>query len=423
MELKNSEKEMKLLHTELERMNELIRTASAELESLRAERDDLSEKRMGVEMQRIQAKERREGMEKERSMVEQIIQETRRQRKDLQLDRTRSTAMGTEMENQLRGMMERTAGFLQKRSDLAIAIREMEAQVEEKRNEFHSRKEETHKGEEILELARKKLEDLRIEERGGQVKLDALIEKSREEINLDLPVEYERMRSTPDLDRDWEAVAKEIEEIRAKLSRMGSVNLEAIHELEEVEERYSGLVEQRDDLLKSIKGLEELIVDLNKESREKFLETFEAVKEHFNQIFRKLFQGGKAEIKLREDGDMLDAGIDIIAGPPGKDFRSISLLSGGEKSLTAVGLLFALFTSRPSPFCILDEVDAALDEVNIERFCNLLGDYTKNSQFLIVTHSKRTMSFCNSLYGITMQEDGVSTQISLNLETYREQVA
>jgi chromosome segregation protein len=166
-----------------------------------------------------------------------------------------------------------------------------------------------------------------------------------------------------------------------------------------------------------------MITELNRVSRKRFVETFEDVRSHFNGVFRKLFHGGRADIQLKEGEDVLETGIDIIAGPPRKDVRSISLLSGGERTLTAVALLFALFKARPSPFCLLDEVDAALDETNIERFCSLLIEYTAKSQFLIVTHSKRTMSHADFLYGVTMEEGGVTKLVGMKLEEYRERVA
>ncbi len=217
---------------------------------------------------------------------------------------------------------------------------------------------------------------------------------------------------------DWEAVEREIEELRARIARMGNVNMAAIDELGEVEERLEFLTTQRDDLLSAKRSLVETIGRLNKESRERFVETFEDVRGHFRQIFRKLFHGGKADITLAEGEDVLESGVDIVAAPPGKDARSISLLSGGERTLTAVGLLFALFKTRPSPVCLLDEVDAALDETNIDRFCTVLEDFLGQSQFLVVTHARRTMGYADTIYGITMQEHGVSRALSLTLAEY-----
>jgi chromosome segregation protein len=162
--------------------------------------------------------------------------------------------------------------------------------------------------------------------------------------------------------------------------------------------------------------LEQLITRINKESREKFEVTFEQIRDNFQQLFRKLFGGGKADILLENPEDILESGIEIVARPPGKETRTISLLSGGEKTMTAIALLFSVFKSKPSPFCVLDEVDAALDEANNERFNLIVQDFQKQSQFVIITHSKRTMSIADVLYGITMQTQGVSKKISVQFE-------
>jgi len=160
----------------------------------------------------------------------------------------------------------------------------------------------------------------------------------------------------------------------------------------------------------------ELIRRLNKESRDMFASTFEIVRTNFQELFRKLFGGGRADIILVNPEDVLESGIEIIARPPGKETRSLSLLSGGEKTMTALALLFSIFRSRPSPFCLLDEVDAALDEANNRRFNQLVADFVSTSQFIIVTHSKASMSMANVLYGVTMQEPGVSKRIAVRFE-------
>ncbi len=217
---------------------------------------------------------------------------------------------------------------------------------------------------------------------------------------------------------DWAAVEREIEMLRERMARMANVNLAALDELREVEERHSFLANQRDDLVAARAALVDTIARVNRESRERFVATFEEIRGHFRQIFRKLFRGGKADVFLAEGEDVLEAGIEIVAAPPGKDARSITLLSGGERTLTAVGLLFALFRAKPSPVCMLDEVDAALDETNIDRFCTVLEDFLAGSQFLVVTHARRTMSYADTLYGITMQEHGISRALSLTLRDY-----
>ncbi|MBI1903191.1 MAG: chromosome segregation protein SMC [Planctomycetia bacterium] len=207
----------------------------------------------------------------------------------------------------------------------------------------------------------------------------------------------------------------EIADLRRKLAALGNVNQEAIAELDELEERFRSLSEQYADLAKARALLEQIIQRINVDSRRIFDETLETVRGHFQTLFRKLFGGGQADVVL-EEGDPLEAGLEILARPPGKELRSISLLSGGEKTLTCVALLMAIFRSRPSPFCVLDEVDAALDEANIDRFLQLIGEFREFTQFIVVTHSKKTMTCATTLYGVTMQESGISKRVSVRFE-------
>jgi chromosome segregation protein len=215
-------------------------------------------------------------------------------------------------------------------------------------------------------------------------------------------------------------VNEEIAELRRKLARLGSVNLDSLQELNELESRAGNLQTQFDDLTGAKKSLEEIINTINQDSRRLFTETFASIRTHFQELFRKLFGGGMADILLEDENDILESGIEVIARPPGKELRSISLMSGGEKTLTAVALLLAIFRSKPSPFCILDEVDAALDEANIGRFTAVLREFLDRSQFILITHSKKTMSAADVLYGITMQESGVSKRVAVRFEDWPE---
>jgi chromosome segregation protein len=217
---------------------------------------------------------------------------------------------------------------------------------------------------------------------------------------------------------DPAAANEEIAELRRKLSRLGSVNLESLQELADLETRAASLQAQYDDLDSARRSLEEIIGKINADSRRLFTETFQTIRVHFQELFRKLFGGGMADIVLEDETDILECGIEIIARPPGKELRSISLMSGGEKTMTAVALLLAIFRSKPSPFCILDEVDAALDEANIGRFTGVLRDFLDRSQFIIITHSKRTMASADVLYGITMQESGISKRVAVRFEDW-----
>ncbi|MFQ6034275.1 MAG: hypothetical protein ACE5NM_00305, partial [Sedimentisphaerales bacterium] len=262
---------------------------------------------------------------------------------------------------------------------------------------------------------------LKIELSQLEVKQQDLVERVQEELQIDLAEAY--TRQTTDDGRqttDWDKVRQEIAELRGKIERLGNVNVDAIAEQEGLEERHNFLSRQVGDLNSSRAQLQQLINRLNKKSTEKFSETFEQIRSHFQQIFRKLFGGGKADIVLEDSEDILEAGIEVIARPPGKETRSISLLSGGEKSLTAIALLFAVFKTKPSPFCFLDEIDAALDEANNERFNMLLQEFVADSQFIIITHAKRTMSIAEELVGITMQTQGVSKKLSVRFDQFDE---
>ncbi|MHC4573542.1 MAG: chromosome segregation protein SMC [Planctomycetota bacterium] len=261
------------------------------------------------------------------------------------------------------------------------------------------------------------INQLKIELGQLEVKNQDLIERVQEELQIDLAEAYENYEHSH---VDWDKIREEIADLRGKIERLGNVNVDAIAEQEELEKRHNFLSEQVGDLNKSKAQLLQLINRLNKQSREKFRDTFEEIRVHFQQIFRKLFGGGKADIFLEDAEDILEAPIEIIARPPGKETRSISLLSGGEKSMTAIALLFAIFKTKPSPFCFLDEIDAALDEANNERFNLLLREFQKGSQFIIITHAKRTMSIADVLFGITMQTRGVSKKISVSFGQYDE---
>jgi chromosome segregation protein len=253
-----------------------------------------------------------------------------------------------------------------------------------------------------------------------QHRMDGLAARLREEHELDL-LELYRDYRPPAQAPDPAAAQEEITELKRKISRLGSVSLDALQELAELETRSQSLQSQHDDLIAAKKALDEIIGKINQDSRKLFSDTFTTIRGHFQELFRKLFGGGMADVVLEDETDLLESGIEIIARPPGKELRSISLLSGGEKTLTAVALLLAIFRSKPSPFCILDEVDAALDEANIGRYTAVLREFLDRSQFIIVTHSKKTMAAADVLYGVTMQESGVSKRVAVRFEDWPDE--
>ena len=219
---------------------------------------------------------------------------------------------------------------------------------------------------------------------------------------------------------DRQQAEEQIHRLRRKLKQLGHVNADSLKELDELESRFSRLSGQLQDLVEAKNSLEEIIRKINQESRRIFLDCFTEIRKNFQELFRKLFGGGEGDVVLENPDDVLECGIDVVARPPGKELRSLSLLSGGEKTMAAVALLLAIFKSKPSPFCILDEVDAALDEGNVNRYLNVIREFQEWTQFIVVTHNKRTMSGAEVLYGVTMEEAGISKRMSVRFEDVSE---
>jgi chromosome segregation protein len=219
---------------------------------------------------------------------------------------------------------------------------------------------------------------------------------------------------------DWAAVAQQVDTLQKRIDEMGPVNLVAIEEYEETEQRYQFLTKQTEDLEQAKVQLLEVINRINTQTKEMFKTTFEQIRDNFRAMFTDIFGGGKADLILVDENDVLESGIDIVARPPGKQLQTISLLSGGEQTMTAVALLFSIYQVKPSPFCVLDELDAPLDESNINRFIRVLQRFIDHSQFIIITHSKRTISMADVLYGVTMEEHGVSKIVSVKFHKSQE---
>jgi chromosome segregation protein len=378
------------------------------------------------------------------SSARELAQQIERVIKSAETVASRRTSIQTELEQaeyqqaRLVEQQDRLAGEI---AQAAAQLSAVQQEVQSLVGQVESLRGEHGELEQQLHAVQVKLSELR-------VRLETLVARTLEEFQLDLPARYAEHRDAdggyqPE-NLDWDAIAQEIKELRDKIHRLGNVNLDAIGELDELEQRQQFLSKQWTDLIDSKKQLEELIETINAESGIRFEQTFNAVREHFQGMFRKLFGGGKADIYLETElapqagsgtkpsdsadaepaaaeqtparVSVLDAGIEIIARPPGKQPVSISQLSGGEKTMTCVALLMSIFKSKPSPFCILDEVDAALDEANNQRFNLIVQEFLAQSQFIVITHSKRTMQIADVLYGVTMQEQGVSKRVAVKFD-------
>jgi chromosome segregation protein len=287
-----------------------------------------------------------------------------------------------------------------------------EDRVHEVRSELEGREQGLKERRREREMLRDALSDLEVQKARNGSDLDHLARECHQAVGH---TAAEAAETLTDEDKAGEhgALETRVQELRDKLERMGAVNVLAVEQAQELEERHTFLTAQRQDLLDSIAELDQAIKKIDKASRERFQEAFQIINQHFGEVFRQLFGGGTAGLSLLDEEDLLESGIDVMAQPPGKRLQSVMLLSGGEKALTAIALLFAIFQYKPSPFCILDEVDAPLDDANIGRFVRMLEGLKEQTQFVLITHSRKTMEIADQLYGVTMEEPGVSKLVSV----------
>jgi chromosome segregation protein len=403
-----------------QRLAEELKQWSEELTSARVTLGQVQEKQLAS----------RQAVQRQTAMKQELAQQLERIARSIEAVGQRRKGVEAELVHAQRAeqqQLEKHQGLAEQVQSVAAKVQEHQQAVQALTGEVESIRGEHAELEHSLHQLDVQLGELR-------VRLETLVQRTRDELELDVPARYEEMSGVeggyqPE-DLDWDAVAAEIKELRDKIQRLGNVNIDAIGEQEELEQRQEFLSTQILDLTTSKQQLEELIDTINRESSIRFEQTFTAVREHFQGMFRKLFGGGKADIYLETEVvvkdeignevlkqiDILDAGIEVTAQPPGKKPVSISQLSGGEKTMTCVALLMSIFKSKPSPFCILDEVDAALDEANNQRFNLIVQEFLEQSQFIIVTHSKRTMQIADVLYGVTMQEQGVSKRVAVKFD-------
>lgn len=349
----------------------------------------------------------------------------------------RVTELSTLIEERSRGVVTYQARI----TDLEKAVAEAEARVApleaeaaEQARQLDALKQQRekvsvqlHESEAALRVQRGQLEDLR--KQRSQAEVELAQQRMRRQNQVDritgeyrIAVDQVAAAPEPEWDDgvrpDREVLETLIAELHTKIEAMGAVNLVAIEEHRELEERFQFLTQQQTDLVNAKDQLMEMIKQINKTTTEMFAQTFEQVNTNFQRLFTKLFGGGTAKLVLIDEGDVLESGIEIIARPPGKKLQTVSLLSGGERTMTAVALLFALYEVKPSPFCVLDELDAALDDANIGRFVKTVQEYLVNSQFVVITHNRQTIAAARALYGVTMEQQGVSKIVSVKFSEH-----
>ncbi len=401
-----------------QRLREAIAELQARRELLVQERESRQVELQDLRVALAQERERLRALERELNAARQDLAERQRIKREALAEMARIDKQRKTAERALLIATAQVAELYAAKDQLVRNVGRLIAEREALRAQRHELATEVEALRRQQNALREELTEQQLRHQDLEHRRSSLVERILEDYEVDLR-ELAATQQPPQA-FDYEAASQEARRLKKRIQSLGSVNLEALSELEELEQRERTLQEQRQDLLSAQASLLEIIDRINEDSKRLFLETLNSVRQHFQELFRKLFGGGKADIVLEDPNDVLESGVEIIAKPPGKELRSISLLSGGEKTLTAVALLLAIFRSKPSPFCILDEVDAALDEANIDRFTAVLREFLDRSQFILITHSKKTMLAADVLYGVTMQESGVSKRISVRLEDINE---
>jgi chromosome segregation protein len=325
--------------------------------------------------------------------------------------------LGEKSEAELKHLGERIEELRKNKEEVQSLFTQVRQHRERLQRERDALEHEVRYTQQSLRKYEEQLHNLEVRVNRYDVELNHLLQKLSEEYQMT----FERAKSQYGVPDEPAQAERQVRSLKQKISQLGEVNLGAIEEYKRLTERLQFLKTQEEDLLKAKQSLYEIIQQLEEEMGKRFLEAFERIREEYQDVFVKMFGGGRADLRLSDPNNLLETGIEIVAQPPGKKLQQLSLLSGGERSLAAIALLFAVLRIKPVPFCFLDEVDAALDEANLTRFTRYMREFASKTQFIVITHRKHTMEGADVLYGITMQESGVSKLVSVKLEEYDEQ--
>ena len=401
-----------VLKQELKRLVDNKVLLEQELEEIKQELEEVEEEVKEIEEQEFLISKNKVTIKEKYDTKAEEIKEGRKNLEEIEKQWQTLTALSNnslgEKEQEL---IEKYHELSAEKATLQINLDQLRKEIEDIKKEQEERLANDKLKNSNLRTLEKSLHEKEVLINRLEIKMDTMLDT----LNTDYELTFEKAREDYHLDVEPEEARRKVNTYRANIKRIGMVNLAAIEEYERVNTRYVFLTNQREDLLKAEDTLLEIMNEMDDVMKEEFKTTFEQITKEFRQVFKELFGGGNAELKLTEPDNLLTTGIEIVASPPGKKLTTISLLSGGEKTLTAISLLFAILNVRTVPFCLFDEVEAALDEANVAEFGKYLDHYKNKTQFLIITHKKKTMEYANTLYGITMQESGVSKLVSVKL--------
>ena len=452
--LATAQQELQAAEAKINEAKESIANIEQQLAHANEEREHAREALANVRLELAEKKQRLEFLDRSLQEVEQRSLDIAQRMERRTMEREHAEVQSNELNATIEEFTQRSAELdttlsaatqtlETKRVELLELEKSIKSQEEQLQERLNRRRELDQKVNQLqMELTKQRSQieflaekaqsdyDISIEQVDWKTRLWKADEKFEQKVKLDeledtddISLQSKDRRGDPtaeDLEAmdktDWEPIETEVQQLRQRINSMGPVNLSAIEEYADLKERYDFLKGQSEDLWNSKNELLQAIDEINETSKKLFADTFEQIRKNFQYTFDSLFAGGEADLRLLDEGDILDSGIEIVARPPGTRLKSLSLLSGGQKTMTAVGLLFAIYMVKPSPFCVLDELDAPLDDANVGRFTNMLKQFLKMSQFLVITHNKRTISAANSIFGATMQEKGVTNILSLRFE-------
>ena len=410
--LSRIDSDLELSKQKEEQAKEQVKLLSAKLDEEREKQVELQEKISQNRLEVSSFQQKNNYVAENIHRIEESLHELETEYNKLMQEQKNSDDTVSEMEQAIAGYEEKNK---QLQEEIVRLTKEIEEESKQKEEMMASQKDIFEKRDALMNhMSELDKESFRLESRKQNIeeKMEAKVNhmwneyeltyRSAKEIDIDHSISYTRMKAN-------------VTDTKNKIRGLGDVNVNAIEDFKSVSERYTLLKTQHDDLIESEDALKKIIADLDEEMRKQFTEKFADIQKQFDKVFRELFGGGKGTLELVEEEDVLEAGITINAQPPGKKLGNMMQLSGGEKALTAIALLFAIQNLKPSPFCLLDEIEAALDDSNVKRYAKYLHKLTKNTQFIVITHRKGTMEAADVLYGITMQEKGVSTLVSVKL--------
>jgi chromosome segregation protein len=416
-ELQHLLKESTLGHEERSRerteLESMVGQLQAELQQLRESREKANDNLTTLKVAVSTIREREESSRQNLQRIEQLRSELQNRTVSLQQRQQQGDVDRQRLQQENEELRGKLTTLFEERESMQKGVVELREEFDAGQQQVESREVALKSLRSDVSQLRESLSDLQLKSRELELEAEHLREGILEKYRIDLK-EFEASTEG----RDLSAESLRLEDLRQQIDAMGEVNLTAIEEFQELEERHAFLTTQQEDLQKSLAGLQAAISKINRTTRRRFRETFDLINVKFQEVFPRLFRGGKAILKLSDEDDLLETGIEIVAQPPGKKLQNVTLLSGGEKALTAVALIFSIFMIKPSPFCLLDEVDAPLDDANIGRFNEIVREMSEISQFIIITHNKRTMEIADTLYGVTMEEPGVSKTVSVQINEY-----